>query len=86
MADPKRLPLDPGGGVRCPSCGDHFLVEAPAPAAAPRPAGPSCPKCGARLSLETVRAECSGVGFVGQEKMLYCPHCMAVLGFTAWKR
>lgn len=86
MADLKRVSLETDGAVRCPSCGDHFVVNAPAPVAPPRPAGPSCPKCGAVLSLSTVRAESSGLGFVGQEKMFYCPDCMTILGFTAWKR
>lgn len=80
------VPVDPEGGVRCPTCGDHFRVEAPAPKEKPRPSGPCCPKCGARVSLDTVMSDYDGIGWVGQEKMWYCPHCMSVLGFTAWKR
>jgi hypothetical protein len=86
MVDPRKIPREPDGSVRCPTCGDHFLVEAGIPRSAPRPAGPSCPKCGAVLTLDTVLADTNGIGWVGQERMLYCPHCMAILGFTAWKR
>jgi NAD-dependent SIR2 family protein deacetylase len=86
MNQPKRVPVDSGGHVRCPSCGDHFEVESAVPQETRRPSGPCCPKCGATLSLDSVLVESSGIGWVGQEKMYYCPHCLTVLGFTAWKR
>ena len=75
--------IDVHGEVCCPGCGDRFQVES---SPSTRPSGPCCPKCGAVLSMKTVMAETSGIGWVGQERMLYCPHCLAILGFTAWKR
>jgi hypothetical protein len=86
MTPSNPVPIEPGGKVRCPSCGDHFQVKGAPPEKPPRPSGPACPKCGAVLSMETVRTILSGLGFVGQEKMWYCPDCMTILGFTAWKR
>ena len=77
---------DENGRVRCPTCGDHFQVQAVPPKETPRPSGPCCPKCGALLSLETMLSQESGIGWVGQERMWYCPRCLSVLGFTAWKR
>jgi uncharacterized protein with PIN domain len=83
---PARVAMSAEGEVRCPTCGDHFRVESPQPKEKPRPAGPACPNCGAVLSIDSVPSEISGIGWVGQEKMWYCPRCMTVLGFTAWKR
>lgn len=81
------VPIDERGHVRCPSCGDHFPVEGTQlPKPTPNHHGTNCPKCGELLSLDSMRHEDSGVGWVGQERMWYCPKCMAVLGFTAWKR
>ena len=86
MTIPARVPVQEDGGVSCPLCAGRFQVEVSSIPEKPRPGGPNCPKCGAVVTLDQMLVEESGLGMVGQERMWYCPRCLAILGFTAWKR
>lgn len=44
-----------------------------------------CPHCNGEVTLETVKREVKGVGFIKQEIMYLCPHCRKVLGFSRGK-
>ena len=45
-----------------------------------------CPYCKQNISLNDVKKENKGIGFIGQETMYICPHCDYILGFTNRQR
>lgn len=45
-----------------------------------------CPYCKQNISLNDVKKENKGTGFIGQETMYYCPHCNYILGFSNRQR
>ncbi len=45
-----------------------------------------CPYCKQNISLNDVKKENKGTGFIGQETMYMCPHCDYILGFTNRQR
>ena len=51
---------------------------------APENKFPRCPYC--KEELDTVWAKVEGIGWAGQERILMCPHCESLLGFTVWKK
>lgn len=46
---------------------------------------PKCPHCKGEVTLNDVKKETQGVGFLKQEILYYCPHCEAILGFSRGK-
>lgn len=43
---------------------------------------PKYPHCQGEVTLETVKKEIKGAGFLKQEILYYCPHCEKILGFS----
>ncbi len=46
---------------------------------------PKCPHCKQDVSLKNIKKEIEGKGFLKQETLYYCPHCLSVLGFSRGK-
>jgi uncharacterized protein with PIN domain len=44
-----------------------------------------CPYCKENLNLKDIHKETSGMGFLKQEIMYYCPYCLSILGFSRGK-
>jgi len=44
-----------------------------------------CPFCKLEITLETVKKEKKGFGFLKQEILYSCPHCQCVLGISRGK-
>ena len=42
----------------------------------------NCPYCKQQLSINDVKTEEKGKGFIEKEKMYICPHCNMILGFS----
>ena len=46
----------------------------------------NCPYCKQSISLNELKTEKKGTGFIGQEIMYMCPHCEYILGFSNRQR
>ncbi|MFC1636548.1 hypothetical protein ACFL5Z_17085 [Planctomycetota bacterium] len=45
---------------------------------------PKCPYCS--KDLDEIWSKSEGLGLADKERVLMCPHCLAMLAYGAWRR